>query len=226
MIRGLFILTALVAILIATAPRFVHQPTTSTSTPSQAHQHTSIITHAAAPIQPSPTINYYADLLNLLAPFEADDGDPFRREKWAETFQARIENLNSAETLQAYQAAQTIHAANPTEASADLLDRILQRARELNPPPDLEPAEQSAASHIIALSDSDPIAAATLAIQQLPTDRQQQNLLIGILQRWAARDSNGALSWANQFPEGDLRTRAFNQLARLAPLAPESKIAE
>ena len=171
--------------------------------------------------RPSATYNFHAAMLNLLAPFETPTAsdDPFLREKRADSLQTAVEQFSAAETAFALEAIESIHTTNPTEAATDLRDRLLQRSRELNPHGNMAPAvpePDSPATAFLALSETDPITAATLALQQLPPDREQQNILIGILQRWAALDPQAAHSWANQFPESDLRTRAFTELHRLA----------
>jgi hypothetical protein len=67
-----------------------------------------------------------------------------------------------------------------------------------------------------ATTESDPIEAATLAIQELPPSQQRDNLLLGIVQRWAAKDSGAAADWVNDFPQSDLRERALRELKRVA----------
>lgn len=176
--------------------------------------------------------NYEADLLNQLAPFEIQpikSDDPFLREKRATAFQDHIDSLTRSDFPHVLAAIDSIHTANPTEAATDLRDRLLQRWRELSRTETIastvtEP--DSPTTSILALSDTDPIAAATLALQQLPPTRDQQNLLIGILQRWALHDLAGASAWANQFPDSELRDRAFTQLARLTPRAQDSPEAQ
>jgi hypothetical protein len=176
--------------------------------------------------------NYEAALLNQLAPFEIQPGefnDPFLREKRATAFQTHIDALTLADFPHVLAAIDSIHAANPTEAATELRDRLLQRWRELSQTENVASAvadQESPTTSILILSDTNPITAATLALQTLPPDRDQQNLLIGILQRWALHDLNGASAWANQFPDGELRDRAFTQLARLTPRAQDSPEAQ
>jgi hypothetical protein len=175
------------------------------------------------------THDFHSDFLNLLAPFEANaENDPFLREKRATAFQAQIDKLNVSDIAFAYGAAAEIQATHPTESATDLRDRLLQRWRELDPTSiaiiiEAAPAERtSLPREIIALSDTDPIAAARRALEQLPHDQEQTNVLIGIVQRLAAKDPSSALAWVKQFPEGDLRDRAFAQLHRLNAIPPAS----
>jgi hypothetical protein len=173
----------------------------------------------ATPAITSADYNFRAEILDLLAPFEIDDGDPFLREKRSAAFQAQIDSLDQSELPLALEAAKFVCSENPTEASTDLLERLERRWSKLDPindSPKIAP-ELSLTAKIISLSDTDPIAAATITLQQLPSNQDQQNILVGSVQRWAARDYNAALSWVEQFPQGGLRTRAFNELRRFCP---------
>jgi hypothetical protein len=172
--------------------------------------------------------DFHSDFLTLLAPFENDgDNDPFFREKRATSFQAELNKLNPSEIASAYGVASAIQATHASESAADLRDRLLQRWRELDPASiaiiDAVSAEKTSLSaEIIALSDTDPIAAARRALDQLPDNQEQTNILIGIVQRLAATDPSSALDWVEQFPEGDLRNRAFAQLRRVTAIPPNS----
>lgn len=192
------------------------QPLASTVSARASHP---IARRAVAPAD-SGDFATRANLLALITPFEADSGDPFMREKRAAAFQSHINSLSAEDLPLALEAAQFIHKENPSEASLDLVERIGQRLFELNPNVDPEPAtDTSPASQIIALSDIDPAAAATAAIQQLPADQTQKNILIGIVQRWAATDYDAAFAWVEQFPSGDLRARAVAALERFRSLS-------
>jgi hypothetical protein len=167
--------------------------------------------------------DFRPDFFDLLAPFETnDDTDPFMREKRAAAFQSRIDLLDPSEIASAYHTAAAIQNTHPSESATDLRDRLLQRWRELDPA-SIHVIESATAettslpAEIIALSDTDPISAAQRALDQLPRDQQQINILIGIVQRLAAVDPPAALAWVNQFPEGDLRDRALSQLRRVNP---------
>ena len=59
------------------------------------------------------------------------------------------------------------------------------------------------------------IEAARRALDQLPRDQAQANILIGIVQRLAALDPSAAAAWVDQFPQGDLHDRALAQLRRV-----------
>ncbi len=50
-------------------------------------------------------------------------------------------------------------------------------------------------------------------IRELPADRQL-SAAEGILQRWTRQDPASAAAWAEQFPDGEARTRGLSQVAR------------
>jgi hypothetical protein len=82
-------------------------------------------------------------------------------------------------------------------------------------------ADQPLRERIIATiatsqADTDPLAAATLAIKSLSPGAAQENTVIAILQRWAQTDPPAAKAWVNQFPEGPLRQTATKTLDELA----------
>lgn len=67
-----------------------------------------------------------------------------------------------------------------------------------------------------AWSERDPVAAATMVLQDLPADRLQADAIVSIVQRWARQSPAGATDWVNQFPDGDLRNAAMECLAQAA----------
>jgi hypothetical protein len=227
MIRKILVVCAVATLLLATAWRgfdsFRRQPPTLAKTTSLTEERSpsaSMARHAHRPFEPAPPANFYAEFLNLLAEFETSDDDPFVREKRASAFQARLDTISQSEIAIAFDAAASLYSANPTEAAMDLRDRVVQRWTELDPlttPQNTKVPtriDESLPTEIISLSDTDPTAAARLAIEQLDQNQQQSNILLGIVQRWAAQDYDSAASWVAQFPEGELRQRALIQLAR------------
>jgi hypothetical protein len=68
--------------------------------------------------------------------------------------------------------------------------------------------ERALSSVIVVLADSDPVSAANLAVDSLAPGKYQDQALLAIVQRWAAKDSNAASKWVAQFPEGELRDTA------------------
>lgn len=76
--------------------------------------------------------------------------------------------------------------------------------------------DQIIASLSLAISESDPEAAAALAIESLPPGKQQNDAVIGIVQRWAQKDRERTAEWVAAFPEGELRETALANLTSLA----------
>ena len=73
----------------------------------------------------------------------------------------------------------------------------------------------------LASSETDPVAAATLAADELPPGRPQADVVVGVVQRWAVRDPAAAATWVDTLPAGTLRRDAtaslMEQWARTAP---------
>jgi len=72
-------------------------------------------------------------------------------------------------------------------------------------------------------SDRDPVAGATLAAKELPAGRLQADAVVSIVQRWAQRSPADAAGWLLQFPEGELRDAAMENLEGSAPPFLEGK---
>lgn len=68
------------------------------------------------------------------------------------------------------------------------------------------------AGEAVTWSDQDPEAAATLAIEELPAGRLQNDTVISIIQRWAQQQPEAAAAWVAQFPEGPVRAAAIENL--------------
>lgn len=65
-------------------------------------------------------------------------------------------------------------------------------------------------------SESDPVAGATLAVEQLPAGRLQNDALVSIVERWVQVDPRAASDWvATGFPEGELRGTAATELMKI-----------
>jgi hypothetical protein len=60
--------------------------------------------------------------------------------------------------------------------------------------------------------DGDPMAAATAAVKSMPEGREQNDTVVGIVQRWAQTDPTIAGAWVAAFPEGELRETAGREL--------------
>ena len=62
----------------------------------------------------------------------------------------------------------------------------------------------------------DPRGAADYVLAAIPPGERQTEAAISVLHRWARRDADAALAWANAFPAGPLRERAFQEVLAAA----------
>jgi hypothetical protein len=62
-------------------------------------------------------------------------------------------------------------------------------------------------------SQSDPADAARLVVAEMAPGPKQNEAAICVLHQWALRDLDAAATWAETFPEGELRTRALGEIA-------------
>jgi hypothetical protein len=72
----------------------------------------------------------------------------------------------------------------------------------------------------IAWADSDPASAATLAVEQLPPGRLEEDAIVSIIQRWAQQSPKQAAAWVDTFQESELKTSALLALADLRTATP------
>jgi hypothetical protein len=72
-------------------------------------------------------------------------------------------------------------------------------------------------------SQTDPVAAATLAVEKIPPGKAQTEGVMAIVHQWGLRDLTAAKKWAEAFPQGNLRTRALNELNGIAQLPSASQ---
>lgn len=63
---------------------------------------------------------------------------------------------------------------------------------------------------------TDPVSAAQLALDKMTPGDAQVETVISVVHQWALRDMDGVKAWVLQFPEGDIRNRAMNELAGIA----------
>jgi len=75
---------------------------------------------------------------------------------------------------------------------------------------------QTLSSVAIVWSASEPVAAANLALKNLPPGRSLDDTVISIVQRWAQREPEAAMAWVEQFPVGPLRETAVENLLALS----------
>lgn len=77
--------------------------------------------------------------------------------------------------------------------------------------------EQVIAAVATAWSEREPIPAATFLLAELPVGRTHDDAVIGIVQRWSQQDPAQAADWVKQFPEGELRKTAIDEIANNTP---------
>jgi hypothetical protein len=63
--------------------------------------------------------------------------------------------------------------------------------------------------------ENDPVLASSLAISSLTPGREQNDAVVGIVQRWTQKDPGRAAAWVEKFPESELRNTALNEVVRL-----------
>jgi len=87
-----------------------------------------------------------------------------------------------------------------------------------------DPSLRSRLMAVVAttLAESDAPTAAQLALTSMEPGKLQNDAVVGIVQRWAQRDPASAASWVAQFPAGDLRDAAIDNLVKLWPSRTEA----
>lgn len=76
-----------------------------------------------------------------------------------------------------------------------------------------EALRQSAIKHIaFTWGEKNPVAAGDLAVTALPPGPEQEQAVIGVVQRWWLVDPTAAAAWVNRFPEGKLRQIATDTI--------------
>lgn len=93
------------------------------------------------------------------------------------------------------------------------------RAYAMNHPPGDE-RDRMLSRVAFTRSKEDAAEAAKLVAEWISPGDAQNEAAISVLQQWALRDPNGALSWAQLFPES-LRDRALKEVEVMAPQQPE-----
>lgn len=74
---------------------------------------------------------------------------------------------------------------------------------------------QSLISVATSWAVTDPGAAASLALKDIPVGREQQDAVVGIVERWTQIDPAGASEWVGRFNVGTLRDTAVENLVSL-----------
>ena len=55
-----------------------------------------------------------------------------------------------------------------------------------------------------------------MVVEQIPPGSIQTEAVISVLHQWFLRDMAGAAAWVDQFPAGDLKVRAENEMSGIA----------
>jgi hypothetical protein len=71
---------------------------------------------------------------------------------------------------------------------------------------------QAMSGAAIVWSASEPVAAANLALEELPPGRLLDDTVISIVERWAQQQPEAATGWADQFAAGPLRNAALENI--------------
>lgn len=153
-------------------------------------------------------------------------------EKWAARL-PEVGERNLAETNICFQVVQT----DPRQAleiaerngllagPGEIKENLVQQWAESNPSEaaawiDQQPAgdqrDQMVGRLAYVRSQTEPVAAANLIMEQIPTGPIQDEAVITVLHQWGMRDIASATAWVNRFPSGALRDRAEVELQGLA----------
>lgn len=65
-------------------------------------------------------------------------------------------------------------------------------------------------------AETNPAAAATLAVESLPAGPQQNRAIAAIVQRWTQQDPEGVEQWVTTFPDGPIKENALEHMKNLA----------
>ncbi len=79
--------------------------------------------------------------------------------------------------------------------------------------PDAGERERHWSAAVLALAETSPLEAATLAAERIPAGAAQEEAIIAALHQWIRRDPSAAAAWVKDFPEGPLRERALGEFS-------------
>lgn len=65
-------------------------------------------------------------------------------------------------------------------------------------------------------AETNPAAAATIAVESLPAGPQQNRAIAAIVQRWAQQDPKGVAQWVTTFPDGPIKENALEHMKHLS----------
>jgi hypothetical protein len=123
-----------------------------------------------------------------------------------------VDALRLATELSPGGARDSLIARAAAEWVADDASGATEWARQL---PDEALRCETLAAVATALSDRDPVGAASLTVRDLPPGRAQSDAVVSIAQRWAQQDPEKAAAWVEQFPDGELRLAAVENVAAI-----------
>jgi hypothetical protein len=129
---------------------------------------------------------------------------------------APIDALRLATELSPGAARDSLIARAAAEWVADDASGATEWARQL---PDDSLRCETLAAVAVSLGEREPFRAASLAVRDLPPGRAQSDAVVSIAQRWAQQDPEKAAAWVEQFPEGELRLAAMENVAAIWSLA-------
>lgn len=107
------------------------------------------------------------------------------------------------------------------ERSASVVENLVQQWGAADAPAALAWAEalspgpeqnQFVMQITFALSKIDPVDAAQVAMQQIPSGATQDEAVMSVLNQWANQDLVAAANWVKIFPAGPLQNRAIDEL--------------
>lgn len=158
-------------------------------------------------------------------------GDPSSAAAWAEDLAGESERtlaltLIAGEAVRSDpQLALELACSLPEPAMNDIVPRAAAEWAASDPAAAAEWAGQISSTPLRAASlagiatvwsEQDAIAAATMALRELPAGRLQSDTIVSIVQRWAQQFPAEAGGWVERFPEGDLRDAALECIAQVS----------
>lgn len=166
------------------------------------------------------------------------DSDPASAAQWAQTLHNEAErtlaltNIAGEAVRSAPLLALDLAQSLPETARNEIVPRAASEWAARDPAAAADwarqiPAESLRATTLAGIatawSERDPAAAASLAVKELPAGRLQSDTIVSIVQRWAQQSPADAEAWVNQFPKGDLRNTAKENLTKAAAGQPSSQ---
>lgn len=138
-----------------------------------------------------------------------------QRDALVETVCAKIAESNPAQAV----ALAEQYAPNNTYLLANLVYQWFQRDANARAyalaKPKGEQRDHLLARIALARAKEDPIDSAMLVVQEITPGEIQNEAAMSVVHQWALRDPTRVLGWVELFPEGDLRTRALNEIENI-----------